>query len=83
MSNKVHITVNGGISNLEVIKPSNIESTALGAGILAGVKNHFWKNIKEPFKYKKIDNHYTPKMKESERKKMINGWELLVKDINK
>jgi len=71
------------ISNLKVIKPSNIESTALGAGILAGVKNHFWKNIKEPFKYKKTDNHYIPKMKENKRKKMINGWQLSVKDINK
>ena len=71
------------ISSIKVIKPSNIESTALGAGILAGVKNHFWKNTKEPFKYKKMDNHYTPKMKKNQREKLINGWKLLIKDINK
>ena len=70
-------------SNIEIIRPSNIESTALGAGILAGFKNGFWNNIKEPFKYKKIDRHYTPKMDKSKRHNLINGWETSINNINK
>ena len=71
------------ISNIEIIRPSNIESTALGAGILAGVKNGFWKTSKEPFKSRKNDMRYTPKIGKSERNKLINGWIESIENINK
>ena len=70
------------ISKIEILKPSNIESTALGAGILAGLKSCFWKSADEVFQYKKIDKKYTPQMHNSKRKKLINGWKKAIKKTN-
>ena len=67
---------------IEILKPSNIESTALGAGILAGLKSCFWKSADEVFQYKKIDKKYTPQMHNSKRKKLINGWKKAIKKTN-
>ena len=58
------------ISNIKIVKPFNIESTALGAAILAGVQSLFWKNTEEAFKHKKIDKIYSPKMKVNKRMKI-------------
>ena len=69
------------ISRIKVLKPNNIESTALGAAILAGIKNGFWKNVDQIFKYKKIDRVYKPEMNLSKQKNMINGWKISLDNI--
>ena len=35
------------IMQIDIDRPINIESTALGAGMLAGLGSGFWKNTKE------------------------------------
>ena len=69
------------ISKIKILKPDNIESTALGAAILAGLKNGFWKNVDQIFKHNKIDKIYTPQMDDSKRKKIIDGWKASVNHI--
>ena len=77
------IYLNPRISNITITRPSNIESTAIGSAILAGVKNSFWDSIEEPFKYKKNNKNYTPGMNISTRNELIKGWKLSVQTINK
>ena len=53
----------------------------MGAAILAGLQNGFWKNADQIFKYKKLDKIYTPKMAISKREQMIDGWKTSVDSI--
>ncbi|MBI65668.1 MAG: glycerol kinase [Candidatus Marinimicrobia bacterium] len=62
------------ISNIKIKKPKNIETTAIGAGILAGIQSGFWKNTKEIFNDNNISKIFKPKMKNNDRNKRISGW---------
>ena len=65
------------ISNILIRKPENIESTALGAAILAGLKLNIWSR-NELLKLKKSKTNYKPSMNSSQRKKSLNGWKKAV-----
>lgn len=62
------------ISNTEIIRPTNVESTALGAAYMAGLYTGFWKSIDELKSLKKLDKSFKPKMKEEKRLERINRW---------
>jgi len=82
-SNKFLLQFQADVSNITIIKPFNIESTALGSAILAGVQSSFWKDTEEAFKYKKNDSVYTPEIAKSRRKKLIKGWKLSIEKVNR
>ena len=82
-SNKFLLQFQADVSNITIIKPFNIESTALGSAILAGVQSSFWKDTEEAFKYKKNDSVYTPEITKSRREKLIKGWELSIEKVNR
>ncbi|MFP4546867.1 MAG: glycerol kinase GlpK [Fidelibacterota bacterium] len=67
------------ISQCEVKRPRSLESTALGAAFLAGLKSGFWKNAGELKKIKKFDKTFSPDMKNSHRKELISGWNQALK----
>ncbi|AAT27780.1 glycerol kinase GlpK [[Mycoplasma] mobile] len=67
------------ISNLEVIKPKNIETTAMGAAYLAGLAVKFWTNLAEIEKISKIDTNSKSKITEDKRKFLLKGWNEAVK----
>ena len=69
--------------NLDIERPKNIESTALGAGMLAGLKAGFWKNTQDMFKKRTIDEIFTCKMEDLERKKYLNSWKKAIKMATK
>ena len=71
------------ISNIKINKPSNVESTALGAGFLAGIKSGFWKNKENLFKKIKNDRTYKPKINNDRRNELINGWLQSIEIIKK
>ena len=56
------------ISNILIRKPENIESTALGAAILAGLKLNIWSSKNELLRLKKSKTNYKPSMNSSQRK---------------
>jgi len=62
------------ISNIKVHKPENIESTAIGSALLAGINAGIWKNIDDILKIKKIERSFTPNIKPNLRQANINGW---------
>ncbi|MGE0088342.1 MAG: glycerol kinase GlpK [Bacteroidales bacterium] len=65
------------ILNVEVVRPDNIETTALGAACLAGLASGFW-TIKDLNKQRKIDRTFLPLMEENNRTKLYNGWKKAV-----
>jgi glycerol kinase len=69
------------ISGKKVLRPEIIESTALGAAMLAGIKAGVWKNADEPAKIKKYERTFEPQMSENERKRLIDGWKHALRQV--
>ncbi|MBN2282045.1 MAG: glycerol kinase GlpK [Candidatus Marinimicrobia bacterium] len=67
------------ISQCRVCRPRNLESTALGAAFLAGLKNGFWKNADELKTLKEIDKEFSPVMKDDTREKLLRGWKMALR----
>ena len=80
-NNKFLMQFQSDISNILISKPKNIESTALGVAIMAGLKAQLWKNTEEVFKYREIDKIYKPKMDSTDRNKNKIGWKKALKQL--
>ena len=67
------------ILDVEVDRPVINETTALGAAYLAGLAVGYWKDRSEISEIWKNDKSFQPKMEESERKDLYEGWQKAVK----
>ncbi len=67
------------IIDAPVKRPQCIETTAMGAAYLAGLAVGYWKDKDEVIKNWAIDEIFTSKIGEKERKKKIKGWKKAVK----
>lgn len=65
----------GGI----VLRPSCIETTALGAAYLAGLAVGYWKDKDEIRENWQLSCEFKPSMNEESRKKRLKGWDKAVK----
>ncbi len=61
------------ILNVEVKRPENIETTALGAALLAGLAVNFW-TMDEILERREIERTFKPLMKAEKRQKLYAGW---------
>ena len=61
----------------EVLRPEIIETTAMGAGYLAGLQSNIW-DKDQIIKNQKIDRSFIPTINDSEREKMYRGWKKAV-----
>ena len=62
------------ISNCIVNRPNNLESTALGAAFLAGLKIGLWKDGNELKSLKKIDLKFSANMNDDLRDNLMKAW---------
>lgn len=62
------------ISNMKIIRPKSIESTALGAAFAAGVAVEFWEDRDDLRTIKEHDRVFVPAMDENKRKSLYDGW---------
>ena len=60
-------------------RPTNIESTALGAGMLAGLGIGFWSHAEELQNVRKTDKIFTAEMSDIERSALLERWKTAVK----
>lgn len=67
--------------NTPVVRPSCVETTALGACYLAGLAVQFFKDLDDIKKNFNIDKTFKPNIDNILRCEMINGWENAVKRI--
>jgi glycerol kinase len=67
------------ILNCKVVRPKITETTALGAGYLAGLAVGYWKNIDDIQHQWQVDRSFTPSLKEDKRNELVKGWQRAVK----
>ncbi|MBP3718911.1 MAG: glycerol kinase GlpK [Eubacterium sp.] len=66
------------IINATVVRPSCLESTAMGAAFLAGLAVGYWNSVDELRTVISIDRVYKPEIDEEERQSRLNGWKKAV-----
>ena len=64
---------------MEVVRPSVIESTALGAVYLAGLAVGFYESIEEIKQNSLIDRVFKPNISEQKADVLVKGWQEAVK----
>ncbi|NOZ45395.1 MAG: glycerol kinase GlpK [Chlorobi bacterium] len=68
------------ILNVEVTRPKIIETTALGAALLAGLSAGFWTK-EELLSTRKIEKVFKPEMNNETREKLFKGWQKAVERV--
>jgi len=66
------------ILDCKVIRPDIIETTAMGAGYLAGINSGIWDEEKIK-SLQKIDKTFSPQIDKTKRTKIYSGWKKAVK----
>ncbi len=62
------------VLGVPVIRPKLFESTAMGAGYLAGLATGVWKSTDQLAELWEIDRTFEPQMRRSEVKRLRAGW---------
>jgi glycerol kinase len=62
------------IVDLQVERPDNLETTALGAAFLAGLATGVWSDLPALSRTWKARSHFDPSMGKEERSPLIAGW---------
>jgi glycerol kinase len=78
-ANNLLMQFQADILQCEVCLPRCLETTALGAGYLAGLGCGFWKNRREIELNEACTKRFSPSMPSAEAKRLYAGWKLAVK----
>ena len=83
-----HLKVDGGacandflmqfqadILNVTIERPKNVDSTALGAAMLAGIGSGLWQADALPSQLIELETRFEPQMNETERQQNCQGWQ--------
>ncbi len=62
------------IINTGVVRPSCVETTAMGAAYLAGLAVGYWASKEDVIKNWSVDREFKPVMEDSARTKALKGW---------
>jgi glycerol kinase len=57
-----------------IVRPVDVETTALGAAYLAGLATGFWKSMEEVESFWRAERRFEPAMADSVREKLYTGW---------
>jgi glycerol kinase len=61
-----------------VVRPVDVETTALGAAYLAGIAEKVWSGVPEVEGFWRIERCFEPQMSADQRKELIDGWQKAV-----
>ena len=61
-----------------IVRPSILETTALGAAYMAGLAVDFWSGRKELAQLRRTDRVYEPGMDGAERERLYREWRMAV-----
>ncbi len=64
-----------------IVRPRLTETTALGAGLLAGIAMGVWRDIKQAAELVRIERVFKPSMKARERDQLLEGWNAAVRQV--
>ena len=77
VKNNLLMQIQADLSGLPVARPKNIETTALGAGQLAGLSCGFWSQ-KDLARMRQADRTFRPRWKPARRAEALAGWKKAV-----
>lgn len=80
--NNLLMQFQSNILNTKVIRPTIIETTALGAAYLAGLAVGFWKDENEIAAKWKVDQVFNPILAQADIQKGIEGWKKAIQMTN-
>ncbi len=80
--NNLLMQFQSNILNTKVIRPTIIETTALGAAYLAGLAVGFWKDESELTEKWKVDQEFNPNLAQADIMKGIEGWKKAIQMTN-
>ena len=69
------------ILQTEIARPSNFETTALGAAMLAGLSAGLFKDKKDLLSKKEIDKVYQPQLDKNTVNELIEGWKKAINSV--
>ena len=67
------------VVDVKVLRPKVEETTALGAAFMAGLQIGVYKSLKDISNNWQVDRTFHPKIKSSNRKNLINGWDKAIR----
>ena len=76
--NNFLIQFESDITSRRLIRPSELETTALGACYLAGLYTKFFTNIEEIEKLHEVDKLFMPTMDKRKKDYLVEGWKIAV-----
>lgn len=77
--NSLLMQIQSDISEIDVIRPDNVEATAAGAAMLAGLAVGLFKSRSEIIEKQGKSENFSPKMDKETREKLLMGWHRAVK----
>jgi glycerol kinase len=78
-ANNLLLQIQSDIFDCEVVRPTQLETTALGAAYLAGLAVGMFKNKKELHKHWNIDKRFIPHTHKENQQKLLKQWEKAVR----
>jgi glycerol kinase len=57
-----------------VVRPADVETTALGAAYLAGIAEKVWSGVEEVESFWRVERRFEPQMAADQRLELIGGW---------
>jgi glycerol kinase len=66
------------ILQVEIERPENMETTAIGAAYLAGLQLGLYRDLNDIASHKKIEKRFTPSIDEDVRQKLLTKWQKAV-----
>ncbi len=67
------------IANKTLVKPTNLETTAMGVAFMAGLQTQIWKNIEALRAIKKISQEFNPQFNDAKRLALLKKWDQAVR----
>ena len=74
VANNFLMQLQSDILGIDVERPTQIETTGLGAAYLAGITSGVWKDVNELETYREIDCLFSPQMDSSQRQEKLARW---------
>ena len=76
--NNLLVQFQSDLSNLPVMQPDCVETTALGAAYFAGLSSGFWDGKEEIARNWKVEEIFHPEITDTDRMRHIRGWKRAV-----
>jgi len=74
VANNLLLQLQCNLLGRKVIRPTVLETTALGAAYLAGLATGFWSGVKELQAQWQQDEKFTPKIKKAVKEDLLSSW---------